>query len=114
MFLIPLIAFPFLVALAAYRLWILPRRYLGGGLRLARPGFSAMSLLTGAAYLGLLVYTVGLLLLSIGIGMHRPDTVSGWLADAPPFALYPVAYIAAEWVFYYGFARPQERQAASV
>jgi len=109
MFLLPLLAFPFLLAVAAYRLYVLPRRYMSGTLQMAQGTSKPISLLTGLAYLGLLAYTVCLVLLACKLALSSPTSIAEWLAVAPAFAGYPVAYIAAEWVFYYGFRRPPKQ-----
>ncbi len=106
MFLIPLLVFPFIFAAAAYRLYTLPRRYIAGNLRLARPGLTLRTSLTAAAYLGLLAYLVALPVLAAKVLALGPFNLEAWLGFAPAPAGFPVAYIAAEWTFYYGFQRP--------
>ncbi len=106
MFLIPLLAFPFVFAAAVYRLCTVPRRFMAGTLPLAKPGLTVRTSLTAAAYLGLLAYTVVLPVLtakSLALGQF---SLAAWLSVGPAFAGFPVAYIAAEWTFYYGFQRP--------
>lgn len=107
-FLLPLIACPFVFVAAVYRLYTLPRKYIdiAGTLRLAHGILSPISLLTGMAYLGLLVYTAALAWRVAAIVVDAPGTPADWLAAMPVFAGYPITYIAAEWVFYYGFQRP--------
>lgn len=111
--LLPLIALPFLIAAAAYRLYTLPRRYLAGTLRLAHHGSSPISLLAGLAYLALLACTVGIILLVARNFIHAPYELSGWLALAPAIVGYPIGFVAAEWVFYHGFQRPSRLEKSS-
>jgi hypothetical protein len=108
MFLIPLIVFPFIVSMAVYRLYQLPRRYFLGTIRLTHPGLSLRSTLTVVAYLGLLAYTVGVALLVIQTLLGGLSTLASWLDVAPALAAYPIVYIAAEWVFFYGFQASPE------
>lgn len=106
MFLIPLLVFPFVFAAAAYRLCTLPRRYSAGTLRLAKPGLTLRTSLTAVAYLGLLAYLVALPVLAAKVLALDPFNLEAWLGIGPALAGFPVAYIAAEWTFYYGFQRP--------
>ena len=109
MFALPLIAFPFLVALALYRLYVLPRRVLAGNLHLSRRRLSALSAATAIAYVVLLIYTLSLVVLTAKTLATAPTDLMAWLSIAPVFAGYPIVYIAAEWVFYYGFQRPAKK-----
>lgn len=106
MFLIPLLVFPFVFAAAAYRLYTLPRRCIAGNLRLAKPGLTLRTSLTATAYLGLLAYSVALPVLAAQVVALGPFNLEAWLGIAPALAGFPVAYVAAEWTFYYGFQRP--------
>ncbi|MFT7771687.1 hypothetical protein [Roseateles sp.] len=106
MFLIPLLAFPFVFAAAAYRLYTLPRRCIAGTLRLAKPGLTLRTSLTAAAYLGLLAYVVVLPVLAAKVLALGTFNLEAWLGLGPALAGFPVAYIASEWTFYYGFQRP--------
>ncbi|HEY1129048.1 MAG TPA: hypothetical protein VGF12_06570 [Roseateles sp.] len=106
MFLIPLLVFPFIFAAAAYRLYTVPRQYIAGNLRLARPGLTLRTSLTAGAYLGLLAYLVALPVLAVKALALGPLNLETWLGIGPALAVFPVAYIAAEWTFYYGFQRP--------
>lgn len=108
MFAIPLILFPVVLAAVLYRLYTLPRKYLRGEARLAGPKNSLLTLLTLAAYLGLLAYTVALMFLLARLafsGHHNPED---WLSVALTAAGFPIMYVAAEWVFFYGFERPKK------
>ena len=106
MFVLPLVAFPFLLALAAYRLYVLPRRMAAGQLRFAKARLSLRTAITLLAYLALLGYTVTLVVFVPHTLVRSQVTPALLLSTAPLFAGYPFVYVAAEWVFYYGFMRP--------
>ena len=105
MFLLPLAIFPFVFAAATYRLYTLPRRYTHGTLLLAEPGFSFRAIRAAIGYLALLLYTGYLAVLSVSLLTSSQHTVSAWLSNSLAFAGYPFSYVAAEWTFFYGFAR---------
>ncbi|WP_088279919.1 hypothetical protein [Ideonella sp. A 288] len=109
MFVLPLVVFPLVLAVAAHRLFTVPRRVLAGTLQLAHGRRSLMTVLTVIAYFGLLAYTVGLVLLLARTVVESPSSLSAWWSVAPVFAGYPVAWVAAEWVFYHGFRRPPKQ-----
>jgi hypothetical protein len=105
MFRLPLIAFPFLLALAAYRLHRLPRQYLTGALKPAHPGIRLRSGLTVLVYGGFFGYSVWLALLVAQTALDAPCALSGRFSLAPAVGGYPIAYTAAEWAFHHGFER---------
>ncbi|MFT3800287.1 MAG: hypothetical protein QM766_03635 [Burkholderiaceae bacterium] len=108
MFIIPLILFPIVLAAVLYRLWTLPRRYLKGEARLAHPKKSLLTFLTLVAYLGLLAYTIVLMFLIGQLAFSGHHTLEDWLSVALTAVGFPIMYVAAEWVFFYGFERPKK------
>jgi len=103
MILPPLVLFPFVLALAVYRLYRLPRLAWCGTLRLNPGRYFWLAMLTAVAYLGLLAYTIGLSVVVLRALVQAPLSLASLLSIAGFLAGYPVAYIAAEWVFHYGF-----------
>lgn len=79
---------------------------MAGTLRLAKPLVSFASLATAFAYVSLLIYTAALMMLAVRTFIIHESSLVAWLSAGPAFAGYPIAYIAAEWIFYYGFRRP--------
>lgn len=105
MFAIPLIAAPFLLLLVPYRLFkillALWRHDVGFSLK----GRPLLPILTVTIYAGLAAHTV-LLLVAIG----RVASAGQWsLQGLEPLLVlgsaYPVSYVAAEWIFFYGLQK---------
>lgn len=100
MFLLPAFLVLLVFGLAIFRLVQIPRRLWSGDLRLAGARFSALRVATVAAYVLLLTCTVAL-----GAMLLRTLLWSGaaaYLSMLGYFAAYPLVYVAAAWVFFYG------------
>lgn len=106
MFALPIVIVPFIVALAVYRLYGVPRLWIAGALRLSRPMTNWLSIVAVLAYATVFGYTLAIIVLA-GRAMLHADWTLSTLVDIARFdAPYPIAYVAMEWVFYYAFARP--------
>jgi hypothetical protein len=102
MFAIPLIAVPFLLCLVPYRLCKIVLRLFRGEIGFSPAGRPLLPVLTVAIYLGLAAHTV-LLLLAVA----RLASSGHWSLQRlePSLFLgggYPLTYLAAEWIFFYG------------
>ena len=102
MFVPPLILLPFLIGLAIYRLYQLPRRLWSGRLRFSPRHRPFLPLLTTAAYLTLLAYTIGLLVALARTALSARFSIPGLAPELYAVVAYPFVYLGAEWVFYYG------------
>lgn len=108
MFLLPAFLTLLVFGLAVYRLVQIPRKLWLGEVQLAGTRFSALRVATVAAYV-LLTCTVAL-----GAMLLRTLLWSGaaaYLSMLGYFAAYPLVYVAAAWVFFYG-PKPRKRVAA--
>jgi hypothetical protein len=98
----PLILLPFLIGLAIYRLYQLPRRLRSGQLRFSPRHRPFLPLFTTAAYLTLLAYTSGLLVAIARTVLNANFSIPGLAPELYAVAAYPFVYLGAEWVFYHG------------
>lgn len=111
MFLLPAFLVLLVFGLAIFRLVQIPRRLWSGDLRLAGARCSALRVATVVAYAVLLASTAAL-----GVALLRTLLWSGgdgaaYLSLLGYFAAYPLVYVAAAWIFFYGL-KPGKRAAA--
>jgi len=112
MVLLPAFLVLLVFGLAIFRLVQIPRRLWSGDLRLAGARWSALRAATLVAYGVLLACTVAL-----GAALVRTLLWSGgdggaYLSLLGYFAAYPLVYLAAAWVFFYGL-KPGDRTPAN-
>ena len=108
MFVLPTLIFPLVFGLALFRLYQIPRKLWSGELLL--PGAHRLFLLsaTVGAYLALLFYTVALAAFLVHALFVDGDRVSAYLALLAHLVAYPLVYLGAAWIFYYGL-RPSSQ-----
>ena len=102
MFVLPALILPLIFGLAITRLYQIPRKLWLGELQLAGKQQIYLSTVTIAAYLALFSYTALLgaaLFQAVFIAENR---LNAYLSVAVYVGAYPLVYIAAAWVFYYG------------
>lgn len=107
MFLPPLLALPFVLTLAVYRLYRLPRLLCAGELQVNPGNRSSLLVLTVVTYIGLLSYTVSIVVVVVRTLLLLQNSAS-YPALLPAIYLiagYPFVYVGAEWVFFYGVKR---------
>lgn len=102
MFVPPLILLPFLIGLAIYRLYQLPRRLRSGQLQFNPLHRPYLPLLTIATYLTLLAYTIGLVVALARTALNASFSAAGLAPALYAILAYPLVYVGAEWVFYHG------------
>ncbi len=107
MFLLFLI--PIVLITALVRLYRIPQRLRRGEMQL-RGDRAALTVLSVAAYAALLAYTVMMLasvtftlLIAAVEDIEVLDLMAWWGA-------YPLVYVAAEWIFFYGLVKTDGRQ----
>lgn len=104
MFVLPLIAVPFVLALALYRLWCIPRRLCTGEWKLvASPRRILRTGITAAAYLVLLMHTFAVVSLAVVAVFDGSLVQVQRLLFA--FVAFPFVYVTAEWIMFYGLQR---------
>lgn len=108
MFVPPLIVLPFLIGLAIYRLYQLGRRLWSGQLQFSRRHRPYLQLVTCSAYVTLLGYTIGLIVAIARIALNASFSTSALAPILYAVLAYPLVYVGAEWVFYYG-VKPIEK-----
>ena len=102
MFLLPAIALPFLFFFAIRRLWRIPRGLLRGRLRVPERRRALLATASAVAYAVLLGYTVALALDLLRLGVASHDPLPALVSVTAYVLVYPLVYLAAEWIFYYG------------
>ncbi len=102
MFLLPAIALPFLFFFAIRRLWRIPRGLLQGRLHVPARRRPLLATASAVAYAVLLGYTAGLAAELVRLGLASHDPLSALVSVTVYVLVYPLVYLAAEWVFYYG------------
>lgn len=106
MFILPALIFPLVFGLAIHHLTQIPRRIWRGELRLPGKQRIGLSMATVVAYFALLGYTIALgtaLAQALLVVEHRMPAYLSLLAY---IAAYPLVYVGAAWVFFYGL-KPQ-------
>ncbi|MBI5258548.1 MAG: hypothetical protein HY855_18725 [Burkholderiales bacterium] len=105
MFVVPAIALPFVLGLALFRLYQIPRQLWSGDLRFAAKGGAGLRVAVVLAWLVLLGTTlllVGSVIQSIVTADHEAANHVFVLACV---AGYPIVYIGTAWVFYHGLEK---------
>jgi hypothetical protein len=102
MFVLPALILPLVFGLAIYRLYQIPHRLWLGELRLPGKKRVYLSTVTITAYLALLSYTIGLGAAVIQTICFTENRMPAYLSLVVYMAVYPLIYIGAAWVFYYG------------
>jgi hypothetical protein len=102
MFLLPAIALPFLFFFAIRRLWRIPRGLLRGCLHVPERRKALLGSASAVAYAVLLGYTVGLAAELLRLALESHDPLSALVSATVYVLVYPLVYLAAEWIFYYG------------
>jgi hypothetical protein len=102
MFVLPALILPLVFGLAIYRLYQIPRRLWLGELRLPGKQRAYLSTATVAAYLALLSYTIGLGAALVQALFVTENRMPAYLSLVVYMAAYPLVYVGAAWVFYYG------------
>lgn len=104
-----LLFIPIVLITALVRLYRIPQRLRRRQMHLRRDR-AALTTLTVAAYLALLAYTLAMLvsvahtfLIASVEDIDVLDLVAWWGA-------YPLAYVTAEWVFFYGLVKTDGRK----
>lgn len=104
-----LLFIPIVLITALVRLYRIPQRLRRGQMRLRRDR-AALTTLTVVAYITLLMYTLTILvsvtytfLIASVEDIDVLDLMVWWGA-------YPLAYVAAEWVFFYGLMKTDGRK----
>lgn len=104
-----LLFIPIVLITALVRLYRIPHRLRRGEMRL-RGDRAALTVLTVAAYAALLIYTLAMLasvtytlLIASVEDIDVLDLMAWWGA-------YPLAYVAAEWIFFYGLVKTDGRK----
>lgn len=103
MFLLPLIFLPFVFVMAINRLVRIPVGLRRGELHVPARGRRRLAVAGAGAYLLLLGYTVGLVVVIAEGVLLTSDAVTALLHAAGYVAAYPLVYMVAAWVFYYAF-----------
>ncbi|MFT3813616.1 MAG: hypothetical protein QM740_09580 [Acidovorax sp.] len=98
---------PLIFGMAINRLYQIPRRLRRGELRLPGRQRAALHVATIAAYLVLLGYTVALAAALVHALLVADNHLSAYWELALYMAAYPLVYMGAAWVFYYGFKPPK-------
>jgi hypothetical protein len=111
MFVLPAIVLPFIFILAVYRLYQIPTKLLSGELQVPAHRRILLSVADLAAYLMLLGYTVALSVGLVHAIFFAADHLSAYLSLAVYVFAYPLVYMAAAWIFYYGL-KPGSRNTA--
>ncbi|MBH2010693.1 MAG: hypothetical protein I8H71_13400 [Xanthomonadaceae bacterium] len=106
MFVIPALLIPLVFGLAVFRLYQIPRRLWLGQLRFPGRQRVVLQMATIAAYVGLLSYTIVLASLLTQALWFAQNRLSAFVELVVYMAAYPLVYLAAAWIFYYGF-KPQ-------
>lgn len=102
MFVLPLIVLPFIFVMAVLRLWRIPAGLCTGRLQVPVRHRALLSVASAAAYLALLAYTLALGAALVRAGLFAPDRWPAYLSLAAYVLAYPLVYMAAAWIFYYG------------
>lgn len=102
MFLLPAFLLPFLFVLAIRRLVQIPRKLLSGEWRIPERRRRLLAAADAVAYLLLLGTTVALAAALVYAVAFAPDRLSAYLSLAVYVTIYPLVYLAAAWIFYYG------------
>jgi len=102
MFVLPALILPLIFGLAITRLYQIPRKLWQGELRLAGKQQIYLATVTVAAYLALFSYTVLLGAALLQAVFVAENHLHAYLSVAVYVGIYPLVYIAAAWVFYYG------------
>ena len=104
-----LLAIPIVLIAALLRLYRIPARLRRGQMRLHRDR-AGLTALTVAAYAALLAYTLAMLvsvantfLIATIEDIAVLDLIAWWGA-------YPLVYVAAEWIFFYGLVKTDGRK----
>ena len=106
MFVLPALILPLVFGLAIYRMYQIPRRLWSGELVLPGKQHAALSAATIAAtiaaYLALLGYTIWLGTALVQAFFVTENRMAAYLSLAFYITVYPLVYVGAAWVFYYG------------
>ena len=105
MFLLPILIFPVVLALALRRLVGIAWQLAHGRLRLTNRRRALWVPAAVLAYAGLLGYSLALLVALGHACFMATDKLPAYLALAGYVLAYPLVYFAAAWVFYYAFQR---------
>lgn len=102
MLVLPALILPLVFAAAIYRIFQIPRRILLGELRLPGTERICLTVATVISYFVLLTYTVALGIAVIRVALMEENRAPAYLSLLGYMAAYPLVYIGAAWVFYYG------------
>jgi hypothetical protein len=106
---------PLTLCFAIYRLIHIPMQLQARQIRLHRGASSMPAVLACVAYLALLLYTVGLCSAVVWCLATQPQDFSEIVRVFLYFEAYPLAFVMAEWRFFYGFdTAPRKGGAGSV
>lgn len=105
MFFLPLILVPIVFLMAVARLYQIPVQLRSGRLQLVERGRPGLRLATLLAYAGLLTGSGALLAALVYASFFASQRWTAYLHLAPYLALYPLLYLAAAWIFYYGLKK---------
>ena len=104
-----LLVIPIVLVVAFVRLYRIPQRLRSGHMRLRRER-AALTVLTLAAYVALLVYTLAMAVSVAHTFLIAPVEEIDVLDLMAWWGAYPLGYIAAEWIFFYGLEKTDERK----
>ena len=107
MFILPILLVPLVFGLAIHRLVDIPRQLSRGTQRLPGRRHVVLHAATIVAYTVLLGYTVALGLALVHALVAAQDRATAYLALLGYVVAYPVVYLLAAWVFFYGL-RPKQ------
>lgn len=102
MFVLPALILPLVLGLALFRLVQIPRRLWLGELRLPGRSHLLLHIATITAYLVLLVCTIALGAALAQALLLAEDRFSAYWTLLIYMAAYPLVYMGAAWIFYYG------------
>jgi hypothetical protein len=103
---LPALLVPLVFCMALYRLYQIPRRLWRGELALPGRQRLLLHLATVAAYGVLLCSTIALAVVLAHTFLVAGHGLSAYWELAAYLAAYPLVYMGAAWVFYYGFRPP--------
>lgn len=102
MFLIPLIVLPLIFILAVNRLYKIPVALWAGRLQVPAHRRLLLSVVSAAAYLMLMAYTIALSAALVRAVLFSANRFAAYLPLVGYVFAYPLVYLAAAWIFYYG------------
>ena len=102
MFVVPAVLLPLILAMALVRLYRIPRQLWRGEFRLPGKRRPLLHAATVLAYLVLLGWTLMLVSALVHALLRAGEGWGAFLALWGYAAAYPLVYLGAAWVFYYG------------